>query len=361
MRPITGGVATKYVAFPGLGVVAKRVTTTTYWLHTDRLGSVVALTDSSGAIAQRRSFRPYGETIASETGHTEARGWIDQRNDPETGLTYLHARYYDSLLGVFLSPDPAMADPNTYRYAGADPVNRLDPTGLDWQCTTTSSSFAGGPTVEETTCSVHGTDWSALMQLLAGSFLPNAADRRLAANNAARAMLLGEMQRDLAEQDSGTTTPAAATTTTTTTGGVDNKPGRLPPGLWGKRTPEEEKRFNKAFDNAIDRIAGDEMCGDFFGGAGENTMRDTTYYITPLRPPTGAATNSDISPRNFVQVDLNNSGFPSSGGSATWGGGATKQALILGGPSDVGAMTLLHELSHQLSGTTSPPRRRKCA
>ena len=43
---------------------------------------------------------------------------------------YLHARYYDSALGVFLSPDPISADLNTYRYSVNDPVNFSDPSGL---------------------------------------------------------------------------------------------------------------------------------------------------------------------------------------------------------------------------------------
>jgi len=44
---------------------------------------------------------------------------------------YLHARYYDPALGIFLSPDPIGADLNTYRYSLGDPVNLSDPSGLD--------------------------------------------------------------------------------------------------------------------------------------------------------------------------------------------------------------------------------------
>jgi RHS repeat-associated protein len=55
--------------------------------------------------------------------------WV---HDAGPGLAniYLHARYYDPVLGVFLSPDPASADMNSYRYAGGDPVNMRDPSGL---------------------------------------------------------------------------------------------------------------------------------------------------------------------------------------------------------------------------------------
>jgi RHS repeat-associated protein len=128
---VTNGVITKYVTIDGLGVIAKRVGLTTYWLHTDHLGSIQAITDSAGAIVYRRTYRPYGETISQTGSNTESRGWIDQRQDVETGLTYLHARYYDPTTGVFLSPDPAQADPNSYGYSSGNPVNASDPTGLD--------------------------------------------------------------------------------------------------------------------------------------------------------------------------------------------------------------------------------------
>jgi RHS repeat-associated protein len=127
---VTGGVVTKYVSAQGLGVVAKRTGGATFWLHADRLGSVQAVTDAAGQLVQRRTYRPYGETIADSTSHVESRGWIEQRNDAETGLTYLHARYYDPALGLFLSPDPIAAALNTYGYASGDPLNASDRSGL---------------------------------------------------------------------------------------------------------------------------------------------------------------------------------------------------------------------------------------
>jgi RHS repeat-associated protein len=133
---ITDGVVTKYVTVDGLGVIGKRVTggpaPGTYWLHTDRLGSIQAVTDATGSAVFRRTYRPYGETLAEDGAHAESRGWIDQRNDLETGLTYLHARYFDPQLGVFLSPDPigVAGGLNQYGYGFGDPVNNADPSGL---------------------------------------------------------------------------------------------------------------------------------------------------------------------------------------------------------------------------------------
>ena len=133
---ITGGVTTKYISVDGLGVVAKRVGTgtgaVTYWLHADRLGSIQAVTNTAGAIVFRRQYRPYGETLAQSGSHTESRGWIDQRNDGESGLTYLHARYFAPQLGVFVSPDPAGVEGgmNQYAYGLGDPIDGSDRSGL---------------------------------------------------------------------------------------------------------------------------------------------------------------------------------------------------------------------------------------
>lgn len=128
---ITNGTATKYISAEGLGVIAKRVGATAYWLHGDRLGSIQAVTDPVGAEVLRRSFRPFGERIASSSSHAESQSWIDQRTDEQTDLTYLHARYYDPALGIFISGDPSHPEEpgvglDRYRYASSDPVNRLD-------------------------------------------------------------------------------------------------------------------------------------------------------------------------------------------------------------------------------------------
>ncbi len=51
--------------------------------------------------------------------------------DPETGLIYLRARYYDPTTGQFLSRDPAVAvTGSAYGYVDGDPLNGSDPSGL---------------------------------------------------------------------------------------------------------------------------------------------------------------------------------------------------------------------------------------
>jgi len=74
------------------------------------------------------------ETVLAPLSPSEPKGWIGEHTDPETGLTYLHARYYDAALGRFLSPDWwDVSDPGVgtdrYGYSLGDPVNKSDANG----------------------------------------------------------------------------------------------------------------------------------------------------------------------------------------------------------------------------------------
>lgn len=56
-------------------------------LHADQLGSIRAITDDAGALAERRVYHPFGEMQAVVVGvaEPEAHGWIGERNDKDTG------------------------------------------------------------------------------------------------------------------------------------------------------------------------------------------------------------------------------------------------------------------------------------
>ncbi|WP_421699076.1 RHS repeat-associated core domain-containing protein [Ancylobacter sp.] len=113
------------------------------FLHRDHLNSVKLTTDATGCVASRSAYRPHGDRTQAEApavpgcspaAPAEPRGFIGERHDPETGLLYLHARYYDPVIGRFLSPDTL--DPiepgvgtNRYAYADNDPINKSDPSG----------------------------------------------------------------------------------------------------------------------------------------------------------------------------------------------------------------------------------------
>ena len=83
----------------------------------------------------RHDYDAYGRPVTTaNSAIRNGRAYIGEAYDAETNLQYLHARYYDSLLGRFLSPDtwdPTLAgvDINRYAYAGNDPVNNSDTNG----------------------------------------------------------------------------------------------------------------------------------------------------------------------------------------------------------------------------------------
>ena len=132
---IVGGVVTKYVNAVGVGVLGKRVGATPYWSHLDHLGSITLTTDGAGLDNLRRSYRPYGDLLAESGSGIDSRGYIDQREDDETLVTYLHARYYDPQTALFVGPDPLApfldgVGPAKYAYALGDPVGGADRSGL---------------------------------------------------------------------------------------------------------------------------------------------------------------------------------------------------------------------------------------
>jgi RHS repeat-associated protein len=108
---------------------------TVKYLVSDALGSVRGVISPSGSLTASTSYDAWGnpETSGGLTSYTPV-GFAGGYTDP-TGLVYLVNRYYGPASGQFLTVDPEVATTGAaYFYAGDNPVNASDPSGLASQC-----------------------------------------------------------------------------------------------------------------------------------------------------------------------------------------------------------------------------------
>jgi RHS repeat-associated protein len=130
----TAGLLTSY-----LHPDVKREGLATDFLLKDNLASN-RISMRMGGATTKMDYGAYGMPMSSngatlpQSGQPQTKAYIGERFDPETGLQYLHARYYDSNEGRFLTPDwfdpwQAGVGTNRYAYAGNDPINGSDPNG----------------------------------------------------------------------------------------------------------------------------------------------------------------------------------------------------------------------------------------
>ena len=103
---------------------------TDYYL-TDALGSTIALTGGTGAIATTYSYQAFGQTSVTGTVSANSFQFTGRENDG-TGFYYYRARYYHPTLQRFLSEDPigfVGGDSNLYAYVHNSPLAFVDPLG----------------------------------------------------------------------------------------------------------------------------------------------------------------------------------------------------------------------------------------
>ncbi len=111
---------------------------TTYH-HSDHL-SVRVSTNSSGAKVGEQGHFPYGENWYQANTTTKFI-FTSYERDSESGNDYAMARYYRVSFGRFCLPDPLMGNPgdpqswNRYAYARDNPINIVDPSGMNWLST----------------------------------------------------------------------------------------------------------------------------------------------------------------------------------------------------------------------------------
>ncbi len=107
-------------------------TESTYYIHTDNLGSVIAVSDENGNNVEYSKYAPYGKEALSVKRQAESiteREYTGQIADKNTQLAYYNARYYDPVLSRFISADSVNDQLNRYSYVGGNPIMRNDPGG----------------------------------------------------------------------------------------------------------------------------------------------------------------------------------------------------------------------------------------
>jgi len=147
----TRGLNTTYTNY--LFLNNQRIATTkngiTNYNITDHLNSTSLVLDQTANVIQKLDYMPYGAErvniqTPTESPFTTNHTFTDKEKDPESGLIYFEARYYDPRIGLFIQQDPALQDLNSpefryammnpqllnpYTYAGNNPMNFVDPNG----------------------------------------------------------------------------------------------------------------------------------------------------------------------------------------------------------------------------------------
>lgn len=141
----TGAKVRSYVWGPGidnlLAMTVHGSTTNTYYALKDHLNSVLALVNAAGQIVEQYRYDAWGRTTVvdasgnpltvSTVGNRYC--WQGREYSWKTGLYYFRARWYDPITGRWLSNDPIgiSGGLNQYVFCDNNPVNLIDPFGLD--------------------------------------------------------------------------------------------------------------------------------------------------------------------------------------------------------------------------------------
>ncbi|WP_408956500.1 RHS repeat-associated core domain-containing protein [Natroniella sp. ANB-PHB2] len=134
-----------------------------YFYHQDRLNSVRKTTGRNGEVVERYNYDAYGYPYQGrfEQNHRRSNpfGFTGKRHEVELGVHSFAYRHYNPRSMRWLTVDPIQDGLNWYQYVGGDPVNYVDPLGLQL-LKAGEIREAAGMSTGDTDSAVCGTDES---------------------------------------------------------------------------------------------------------------------------------------------------------------------------------------------------------
>lgn len=143
----TGGVVASYTHGAGVDEpLAMRRGGYIAYYHADGLGSITSLTNVTGQTVGTYVYNGFGSTTTTEGIFNPFR-YTAREQDPETGLYYYRARYYDPQIGRFISEDPLriLGGINFYAYVKNMPIIAKDPNGTTIYICSRPAFYGRGP------------------------------------------------------------------------------------------------------------------------------------------------------------------------------------------------------------------------
>jgi RHS repeat-associated protein len=130
------------------------------YIYSDPTGTPLMEADADGVILKSFDRRPFGMNV--EGGTQDGPGFAGHYDDADTGFTYMQARFYDPVVGRFVTPDPIKVIGNggygfnAYAYVYNNPIGHSDPDGR------LADNGISGDRQSHQTCTVSG--WMCIDQ-----------------------------------------------------------------------------------------------------------------------------------------------------------------------------------------------------
>ncbi|MCK9554866.1 RHS repeat-associated core domain-containing protein [bacterium] len=139
---LLGNHAVTYLRGSSLDEILSRSASPSVYYYEDIRGSVRGITDANSNLIQSYEYTAFGERTSTahgknflffEKGINQPYGFTGRPIDKATGLYDYRFRDYNPEVGRFIQPDPLgqIPGPNIYAYCNNNPINWVDPWGMD--------------------------------------------------------------------------------------------------------------------------------------------------------------------------------------------------------------------------------------